>query len=152
EGKEYDALLEKCKSYERDIKRLEEQQRSEEARKAHLAAPATKPVDLQVTREEGMDDKGNIKVFRSFGEQLQAVSKAARFPQRMDEKLVRCDRLTRAASGLNETVDGDGGFLLQPDFSSEILRRAYETGIVARQVRRLGISANANTLNIPIID
>jgi len=58
----------------------------------------------------------------------------------------------RAATGLNESVGADGGFLLQQDYSSSLLDRAYDTGILAARVNRIGISANANGLKLPGID
>jgi len=48
---------------------------------------------------------------------------------------------TRAASGLSETVPSDGGFLIQPELSKEILQAAFEVGKLAKLCRRIQISA-----------
>lgn len=92
-------------------------------------------------------NKENEKRFSSFGEQLMAAYRAAMPGGRIDERLT-----TRAASGLNETNPSDGGFLVQQDFVSDLLKRTYETGILASKVKRIPISTNANSLKINAID
>lgn len=87
------------------------------------------------------------KVWRSLGEQLSAVMEAARPGGRVDPRLSQ-----RAATGLSEGVPSDGGFLVQQDFSTELLKKAYELGQLASRVRRIPISAGANGLKINAID
>ena len=87
------------------------------------------------------------KRFTSFGEQLLAAYRAAAPGGRVDERLS-----TRAASGLNETTPSDGGFLVQQDFVTELLKRTYETGILASKVKKIPISTNANGLKINAVD
>ena len=91
--------------------------------------------------------KGNEKRFASFGEQLMAAYRAAMPGGKVDERLS-----TRAASGLNETTPSDGGFLVQQDFVTELLKRTYETGILASKVKKIPISTNANGMKINAID
>lgn len=91
--------------------------------------------------------KDNEKRFSSFGEQLMAAYRAAMPGGKVDERLS-----TRAASGLNETTPSDGGFLVQQDFVTELLKRTYETGILASKVKKIPISTNANGLKINAID
>ena len=57
------------------------------------------------------------KRFATFGEQLIAAYRAAMPGGTVDERLS-----TRAASGLNETTPSDGGFLVQQDFVTELLK------------------------------
>jgi len=91
----------------------------------------------------------NVKVieptneWRSLGEQLQAVMRAGMPDGYVDERLTK-----RAASGLGESVPADGGFLVNQDFSSELLKRTYETGVLASRCRRIPISTNANSMKI----
>lgn len=59
---------------------------------------------------------------------------------------------TRVASGMNESNPTDGGFLVQQDFVTDILKRTYETGILASRVRKIPISANSNGLKIKAVD
>ena len=91
--------------------------------------------------------KENEKRFSSFGEQLMAAYRAAMPGGKVDERLS-----TRAASGLNETTPSDGGFLVQQDFVTELLKRTYETGILASKVKKIPISTNANGMKINAID
>jgi len=124
-------------------------ERSEQARKDAASRPAT---DIRITREEGHDDKGNVCVFRSFGEQLLAVAAHSRGSVEAAKKIERCHVLMRAATGLNETQGSDGGWLVQQDYSAELLKRTYETGVLLGQCRRIGISSNSNALTIKGID
>lgn len=91
--------------------------------------------------------KDNEKRFASFGEQLMAAYRAATLGGKVDERLT-----TRAASGLNESTPSDGGFLVQQDFVTELLKRTYETGILASKVKKIPISTNANGMKINAID
>jgi HK97 family phage major capsid protein len=88
------------------------------------------------------------KPWASFGEMLQAVQRAGnREAPYTDPRLHK-----RAASGLSEAVPADGGFLVQPDFSSELIKRAYDTGILAKMCRKLPLSNDTNSLKINGID
>ena len=64
--------------------------------------------------------EANSPVWKSFGEQLQAVAGTV-IEQKMDNRLVK------APSGLNEGTGAEGGFLVQPEFSSELIKLAHET-------------------------
>ncbi len=54
----------------------------------------------------------------------------------------------KAISGMSETVTEDGGYLVQTDFATELLRITHETGLLASRVRHIPVSANANGLSI----
>jgi len=84
--------------------------------------------------------------FKSFGEQMAAIMRAGVPGGTVDP------RLRNAASGLNETVPSDGGFLVQQDFSSEILKQVFDTAILASRVKRVSISSNSNSIKINGID
>ena len=98
----------------------------------------TKDVDV------GIDNRSKER-FHSFGEQMAAVMRAG-IGRGTDP------RLLNSASGANETVPSDGGFLVQGDFSSEILKNVFETGIVSSRCRRVQISGNANRTTINGVD
>lgn len=85
--------------------------------------------------------------FRSFGDQLQAVLRSSRPGATVDNRLVE----QRAASGLNETIPGDGGFLVQTDFATELIRRSYENAALASRARRVSLSSNANSIKLPVV-
>lgn len=86
-----------------------------------------------------------------FGQFLQAVMRSSR-PGSDIDPLVRTAYEQRAATGLNETVASDGGFLVGADFSAELLRRAYTMGEITNRCRRIPISAGSNSLKINGVD
>lgn len=138
EQKEIDALEKEIRSWDESIVRAEKllamQPQDGENRDNE---PEVKP----------SPNKPEEKRFASFGEQLMAAYRAAAPGGRVDERLS-----TRAASGLNETNPSDGGFLVQQDFVSELLKRTYETGILASKVRKIPITTNSNGLKINAVD
>lgn len=91
--------------------------------------------------------KDEERKFRSLGEQMMAVYRASMPGGRLDRRLT-----TRSASGLNETNPSDGGFLVQKDFVADLLKRTYETGILASKVKKIPLSTNANGIKINAID
>ena len=110
---------------------------------------AIEPEDRSTEKPEvkPTPSKDNENRFASFGEQLMAAYRAATPGGKVDERLT-----TRAASGLNESTPSDGGFLVQQDFVTELLKRTYETGILASKVKKIPISTNANGMKITAID
>ncbi len=136
EQKDIDKYEEKIRAWDESIGRaekllaIEPEDRSSEK-------PEVKPTPA----------KDNEKRFASFGEQLMAAYRAATPGGKVDERLT-----TRAASGLNESTPSDGGFLVQQDFVTELLKRTYEKGILASKVKKIPISTNANGMKINAID
>lgn len=95
-----------------------------------------------VTRDEE-DKKNEPGVWKHFGEQLEAVYRAARPGATPDSRLS-----TRAATGASEGVGADGGFLVQSDFSDELLRQAIAESQIANRCRRVGVGAGKNGLKM----
>ena len=104
------------------------------------------------------DDEANDKVpatvkkdpekFATFGEQLQAIANAG-----MNKGGERDRRLIYgAATGANEAVPSEGGFLVQKDFSTEFLTGMHEMGSVVSRTRNIPISANSNGIKLPMVD
>jgi HK97 family phage major capsid protein len=86
--------------------------------------------------------------FKSFGEQLLAIVKSSARGATIDNRLIAVQN----ASGANESVPSEGGFLVQQDFSSEIIKNIFETGQIAALCRRVGISQNSNSIKFNGID
>ena len=85
--------------------------------------------------------------FTNFGEQLRAVVIADESRgQNVDSRLIY-NQL-----GISEGVPGDGGYLVQQDFSQELLKRAYETGILGNLCRRQPVGPNSNGFKINVVD
>ncbi len=134
EQKEVDDLEKEIRSWDESIKRAEKMM-------------AMEPMEMPDEPEVKMTPEKNDKMFRSFGEQLMAAYRAAMPGGKIDERLT-----TRAASGLNESNPSDGGFLVQTDFVTELLKRTYDTGVLAKLVKKIPISNNANSLKINAVD
>jgi HK97 family phage major capsid protein len=103
------------------------------------------PVTIQKSHAAVSSMRSQDK-FNSFGEQLVSVMDAARPGGKVDP------RLYNAASGLNETVSSDGGFLVQTDFATELLQDVFETGILASRCRDVTISGPSNGIKINGVD
>jgi HK97 family phage major capsid protein len=142
----------------KEVKKLEDEiARADESIKRSESISAITETRLTETESEDNDDtaKRNIKAspagderkFKNFGEQLRAIYKSSAPGARVDDRLS-----TRAASGLNETNPTDGGFLVQQDFVSELLKRTFDTGVLASKARRVPISTNSNGLKINAVD
>jgi len=137
EQKEIDGYESEIRSWDESITRAEKMLAIDpEDRSAEK--PEVKPTPNKEEEE---------KRFSSFGEQLLAAYRAAAPGGKVDERLT-----TRAASGLNETNPSDGGFLVQQDFVTELLKRTYETGILASRAKKIPISTNANGMKINAVD
>jgi len=55
-------------------------------------------------------------------------------------------------AGASEKVPSDGGFLVAPDFATEVLQLIHETGVLDQLVKPIPLSDNTNMINIPAID
>jgi HK97 family phage major capsid protein len=85
--------------------------------------------------------------FNSLGEQLLSIVRAERSGGRHIDQ-----RLFAAASGASEAVPSDGGFLVQKDFASDVLKIMHETGVFSSRVRHIPISGVANGLKMNAVD
>ncbi len=57
-----------------------------------------------------------------------------------------------AAAGASEAVPSDGGFLIHPDFSNEILQLSHDTGLIYPFARKLPLNEFTNAIKIPAVD
>ena len=96
-----------------------------------------KPQPESEQRRKEKFERGNKNPFNSMGDQLACVMRAG-IEGRVDPRLHE----VRAASGLSEGIGGDGGFLLQPQFTSELLKVAFETGLLGKLCRKIPMSSN----------
>lgn len=87
------------------------------------------------------------KRWDGFGDFLRAVVHAGSPAGRVDPRL-----LEGRAAGLSEGVNADGGFLVDKDFSTEILQKVYSSAELASRCRRVQISGQSNGLKINAID
>jgi HK97 family phage major capsid protein len=81
--------------------------------------------------------------FNSLGQQLKAVAQAMTPGGQTDPRLFQA-----AATGLNESVPSEGGFLVQNDFNNDLLAAVYQTSPFLNRCRRYQISSNANSIKL----
>lgn len=90
---------------------------------------------------------GSRENFRSFGEQMQVIARASKgsIPEQR--------RLTdlRSALGASEVVDSQGGFLVQPEFTYQLLERTY-AGELLSMMTVIQQSSSSNRIHIPMPD
>jgi HK97 family phage major capsid protein len=101
------------------------------------------------------------KPFESLGEYLQAIAIAAMPPgERIagkptgvkDRRLIsRMSPEFRAASGMNEAVPAEGGFVVDKDWSQTLIQKAHETGKLPGMCRTIPIGEGSNGLRAPYI-
>ena len=153
ENKELTRLEAEMRNWEKQIVRLEvfkgdleEESKQEKKEDADTKNDSAGEADeTEVVKDN--PEKDEERKFRTLGEQMMAVYRASTPAGKIDRRLT-----TRSASGLNETNPSDGGFLVQKDFVADLLKRTYETGILASKVRKIPLSTNANGIKINAVD
>lgn len=145
EQTKFDEHMDKVDQLDETIKRAE---RLENAPKVD-PEPEPDPKRTEPQKIEGGEDRAALQPFKSFGEQMRCVITAGQTGQ-IDKRLAGINE--RAITGLGEKVPADGGFLVQQDFSGEILKKVHETGVVASRAQVIPISAGSNGIKIPGVD
>ncbi len=108
------------------------------------ADPATRLTpSIQVTRDEADNP------FSNDGEMFMAV-KAAALGQGSDPRLR--SRKVVDASGMNEGVPSEGGYLLSPQTSSKWLETMYSTGQILSRVSKDPVGTGSNSMTYKGID
>ncbi len=79
----------------------------------------------------GNDNRAD-KPWRCKAEQLIAIARGTRLIEQ--GRAHQVDPRINAALGADETVPSDGGFLVAPDYSTDLLQRIYNTGEVAKLI------------------
>jgi HK97 family phage major capsid protein len=143
EKTEWDRIMAEVKTLGEQIERAQQMAGIEAELGRSLQEPI-KPDPAQST-QQAPAGKGP---FRSLGEQLVAVAQFSKSNGRdVDPRLFEVRAL-----GLNEAIPSEGGFLIQTDFQSELIKRTYETALLAGLCRKIGISAGANGVRLNAID
>lgn len=126
----------------------------EATRSAIEALEAIGEEEIGETTEERVMTKSGAKVtnnpedreWGSLGEQLRAVANYA-----SPHNPVLDPRLKRS-QGLNESVPSEGGFLVDQQFQSGLIKKAHETGILTAKTRKIPIGAGKNGIKMNTID
>lgn len=129
-----------------------------------IAAMKEKQIDRKFTPGEGRDGKVDVtkdagdQPWGNVGEQLMAIAKAgAPGSQIREPRLRRCidgaiDPVTKAPTGMGETVPSDGAFLVAQEFIPTLINRVYNAGVVISRCLKQAVGPNFNGFKIPAID
>lgn len=135
-------ILDEVEVINKSVSTLERQERM--AKLLETPEPAKTIEDKIPAMSVTQKDKDK---FSCLGQQLASIINASRPGGHVDPRLYNA-----AAKELTEGVSSDGGFLVQTDFSNDLLQQVYQTGILAPRCRRLQISGNANSIKINGVD
>ncbi len=136
-------LMDRIEETEQIVRSMERQE--------SVLARLDKPVERKTvpkddsTYEVGVDNRSKDK-FASFGAQMAAVMQAGLPGGTVDPKLFN------AATGMNETVPSDGGFLVQQDYSNTILKNVWESGMILPKINKVTLSGNKNGMKFNGLD
>jgi HK97 family phage major capsid protein len=149
------ALVAKAESEKRAL--TDDENTSIEATRAEMASISrsiTTEQSLAAVRPEApvasdhrspaqVHDNAQDKPWESFGHFLRAVAEVST-KGTVDVRLAA----QRAASGQNETVSSDGGFLVGTDVAGELVKRTYASSVLASRCKHLPVSPNSNGLKM----
>lgn len=99
--------------------------------------------DIEVVEDEA-DKAARLNPFKSAGEFFTAVKRAGLSPAETDKRLFSL----KAATGANETVPSDGGFLVPVDFAAGIQEKMWGTGSVLSRFNAMPVQGNGMTINV----
>lgn len=133
ESTEYESNKTAIASLNARIARVEEQMDAERA------LPSSQQL-IEVSKPEGAK-----RPWASFGEQLTSIAKGTKLIEQGYTS--RADPRLFAALGANETVPSEGGFLVAPEYSSEILKKTYDQGEITSRCRRFPMGSNRLIMN-----
>lgn len=169
---EYNSMKDKAVTEERDLT-SEEFDRSEEilvfmektkrelavAEKEYEVNGYMAPSQADEIPKDEIPQEGASE-WNNMGEYLQAIIRAnspvgsfiggqpsGRVDRRLTEPIEK-----RAPSGLSEGIVQDGGFLVQQDYSDQLIQLAHQTGILAGKTFKVPISQKSNSIKIPGVD
>ena len=87
-------------------------------------------------------------LFDSLGDQIRAVITAGSPGGATDPRLHQ----VRAATGLNEAIPSDGGFLIEPTYSRKILENVWNNNEILKRIQKYTLGGNSNSMKIPGFD
>lgn len=111
-----------------------------------------------IAADEGVTKDEADKPFANLGEQLKAIANAGMPGAYIREpRLTRCidgalNPVTKAPTGLGETVPSDGAFLVAQEFVPTLQDRTWQTAVVWSRCTKQPVGANFNGFKIPAIN
>ena len=114
---------------------------------ASVKEPTIEPDRVNFDTLETPPDSRSNDNFASEGEFYQAVMVAGTPGGRTDPRLSN-----RAATGLNETVPSEGGFLVETETAPGIIKNAWDSGMILPKVSKVTLSGNKNSMKFNGLD
>jgi len=150
EGKDHtDPLLED------KVKRIAEDVAAIATMKTQIESIETAVAKMQAP-DGGLDTGKRKPVYRNIGEQLMDTVAAVNPDLSMSSRAEAIARLGKvradAASGANELIPSEGGFLVETDKSSMLDKGAVATGLLSQRCFEVPCSGNSNGLELQLID
>jgi HK97 family phage major capsid protein len=148
EGTAEPADVENAQALMSEEKNLKAQLETFEAMDTRAAAKEAAPSHIQVMGPAAENAK---YPFGDFAKEVFMYEKNKIMPKRLEAQQKKMNDMY-AATGLSEGVPSDGGFMLNPEYSSEILSNMYDQSAVLSRVRRRTLSPQSNSIKIPYVD
>lgn len=138
-------LAEKVENISKDIAKIEELKNKLEN------------IDKVLAKMKEGEEKGEKTkpIYASIGHQLKDVITVGMPGLSGTEKVQAMERLQKvqaAASGANETVTSEGGFLVGTDQATMLDRNAIATGLLSAKCFNVPCSAGSNSLELTLLD
>ena len=146
EAAEVDSLQAGVKALDTEIARWEKHEAAEQA----AADADLKATEAAEQREGPLARVLPKDLFQTLGQQLQAIARATINPRDPDPRLEEIQRAHAAASGASEALPQDGGFLVQTDFTTELLTAARNASVLYPRCRKITVAGNG--LDAPVFD
>jgi HK97 family phage major capsid protein len=144
---EFEKLSADIKAKEAEAREVEEARQRSKARLEMLSASRGRQTQHDTTAVSNTRIEALAPpAFKSLGEQLQAIAGVA-ISGRDDNRLT-WENLAPASGGAVAGIPSDGGYLIQKDFSSELIRNMNTAGDIAPRVRTVQIGANSDGLEV----
>lgn len=150
--KEFQALESLLEATKRAIKRAEELEVEARSVKVAEETIVNESPRIQVIREENHNEKGEYRGYAplskgglgEFAKDVRSAVLAGVAPRKLQE--------LRAATGMNEGVGAEGGFLVQSDHAEELYSAAKGAGSIASKCFEITVSSGVNSTTFNQID
>lgn len=110
---------------------------------------ANQSANLRQIRENSDRIENAASRFRSAGDFFSCIARASdRLSPVMDPRLSEYMSVRSAASGQNLTTDSEGGYLIPPEYSDELLNVATSESVLFNDVSRVPVSGNRLIENV----
>lgn len=140
-------LTEKVEKITKDIAAMETMRQQLDAVEKAVAKAEAQGIN-------GNGSKNKQTVYNHLGEQLQdviAVANPNKGTSQWANAMERLIKVQAAASGANETIPSEGGFLVEKDSATMLNDNAISTGLLSQRCFRVPISENANGLKLKLM-